>query len=198
MGIEELTTRQLIIDAAKKEFLEKGYTNASLRNIAKNANVTTGAFYGCFKGKEDLFSTIVLPCCAAVKCRFALAKDGFFVLHDDISENTIDCIDWMIDYIYSHYDVFKLLICSSDGTKFESFVHDMVEIEVDSTINYLINQGQNIDTNDKQLYHMIVSGMFGSIFELIEHDIPIDKAKVFVEKLRRFNHAGWLEITAVE
>lgn len=198
MGLEELTTRQLIIDAAKKEFLEKGFQNASLRTIAKNANVTTGAFYGYFKGKEDLFSTIVLPCSAAVKCRFARSQDSFFVLPKGNSENTIDCIDWMIDYIYDHYDIFKILICCSDGTAFESFVHDMVEIEVDSTIEYLSKKGYDINNIDKQLCHMIVSGMFGGIFELIEHDMPREKAKPFVEKIREFNHAGWIEITGIE
>lgn len=198
MRIEELTTRQLIIDAAKHEFLEKGFQNASLRAIAKNANVTTGAFYGYFKGKEDLFSAIVLPCSAAVKCRFARSQDSFFVLPTDNDGTKIDCIDWMIDYIYDHYDIFKILICCSDGTGFENFVHDMVEIEVDSTLEYLAKRGYDPDRIDKQLCHMIVSGMFGGIFELIEHDMPREKAKPFVEKIREFNHAGWLKITGIE
>ncbi len=198
MRIEELTTRQLIIDAAKHEFLEKGFQNASLRAIAKNANVTTGAFYGYFKGKEDLFSAIVLPCSAAVKCRFARSQDSFFVLPADNDDTKIDCIDWMIDYIYDHYDIFKILICCSDGTGFENFVHDMVEIEVDSTLEYLAKRGYDPNSIDKQLCHMIVSGMFGGIFELIEHDMPREKAKPFVEKIREFNHAGWLKITGIE
>ena len=39
MKNKDLTTRQLIIDAGKKEFLEKGFRGASLRTIAQN---TTG------------------------------------------------------------------------------------------------------------------------------------------------------------
>lgn len=197
MGIEELSTRQLIIDAGKEEFLSKGFLGASLRNIAKCANVTTGAFYGYFSGKEDLFSTIVEPCAAAVQCRFSNSKDSFFELPskrvNDKGVELIDCVDWMVDYMYDHYDEFKILLCCADGTKYESFVHDMVEIEVNSTFEHINASGQNINI-DRDLCHMIVSGMFGGIFELIEHDMPREKAKPFVNTLRQFNHAGWLQL----
>lgn len=190
MNLQDVSTRQLIIDAGKREFLKKGFQGASLRNIAKNAHVTTGALYGYFASKEDLFSAIVLPCCAAVKCRFSRSTDSFFEIPDNKDSKTLDCIAWMVDYMYDHYDVFKILICCSDGTKFENFVHDMVEIEVDSTLNHIKNN-PNVD---KSLCHMIVSGMFGGIFELIEHDMPRALAKPYVQKLREFNHAGWMKL----
>ena len=41
-----MNTLDNIHKAAKKEFLDKGFQMASLRNIVKNAGVTTGAFYG--------------------------------------------------------------------------------------------------------------------------------------------------------
>lgn len=185
MNLKQVSTRQLIIEAGKKEFLEKGYQGASLRTIAQNAFVTTGAMYGYFKSKEDLFGTIVKPCCAAVKCRFSIAQGSFFELPKN--DGSFDCIDWMIDYIYDHYDVFKILICCSQGTKYESFVHDMVEIEMKSTMQFTPNI-------DERLCHMIVSGMFGGIFELIEHDMPREQAKPFVAEIRKFNHAGWMNL----
>ena len=40
---DEKETKRRLLESAKKEFLEKGYLQASLRNICKNAGVTTGA-----------------------------------------------------------------------------------------------------------------------------------------------------------
>ena len=40
------TTLEKIQEAALAEFLKKGFLGASLRQIVKNAGVTTGAFYG--------------------------------------------------------------------------------------------------------------------------------------------------------
>ena len=52
-------TLENIHRAAKTEFLEKGYKDASLRNIVKSVGMTTGAFYGYYKSKEELFEAIV-------------------------------------------------------------------------------------------------------------------------------------------
>ena len=52
-------TRKKLIDSAKKEFIEKGYMKASLRNICKDAGLTTGAMYFFFQDKEELFESIV-------------------------------------------------------------------------------------------------------------------------------------------
>ena len=48
------TTLERIQEAAMTEFLDKGFLGASLRQIVKNAGVTTGAFYGYFSSKEAL------------------------------------------------------------------------------------------------------------------------------------------------
>ena len=52
-------TKERLIESARAEFSEKGYTKASLRKICADAGVTTGALYFFFKDKEDLFAAIV-------------------------------------------------------------------------------------------------------------------------------------------
>ena len=59
MNEVEQTTLHLILSAAMREFLEKGFKSASLRNIVKTAGVTTGAFYGYYDSKEELFEALV-------------------------------------------------------------------------------------------------------------------------------------------
>ena len=52
--MEEKSTATLekIQWAAMEEFAEKGFLGASLRQIVKQAGVTTGAFYGYFSSKR--------------------------------------------------------------------------------------------------------------------------------------------------
>ena len=50
-----------ILKSAKEEFLKNGFEKASLKTICTNANVTTGALYKRYKGKEELFGAIVQP-----------------------------------------------------------------------------------------------------------------------------------------
>lgn len=46
---KENLINQSILASAKKEFLAYGYEKASLRQICKQANVTTGALYKRYK-----------------------------------------------------------------------------------------------------------------------------------------------------
>lgn len=48
-----------VIDAALKEFSEKGYKGASLNNILKNAQISKGTFYYHFQNKEDLYFFLI-------------------------------------------------------------------------------------------------------------------------------------------
>jgi AcrR family transcriptional regulator len=48
-------TRSLLLDAAEEVFAEKGFTAATLDDIARAAGYTKGAIYKHFATKEDLF-----------------------------------------------------------------------------------------------------------------------------------------------
>lgn len=202
MSETEQTTLERIHIAAKQEFLEKGFRGASLRNIVKTAGVTTGAFYGYFSSKEALFASIVEPLAAAVMGRFMTAQTDFANLPKEeqpshMGKESADCVDWMIDYMYDNIEEFKILLCCNEGTSYENFVSSMVEIEVEYTFKYievLRSLGNEVPELDRQLCHMIVSGMFEGFFEVIRHDMPKERAKVFVEQLQEFYVAGWMKI----
>ena len=54
-------TEQKLIECGEREFLEKGYAKANLRDLCKTAGVTTGAFYFSFANKEALLAAILDP-----------------------------------------------------------------------------------------------------------------------------------------
>ena len=172
-----------IKQAALDEFSDKGFLGASLRQIVKNAGVTTGAFYGYFSGKEALFASIVeLP-------------DKDQPPHMGVASG--DYIDWMVYYICDHREPVKLLLCRAEGTSYEHFIHNMVEAEVEYTLKYmdvLRRLGNDIPELNQSLCHIIASGMFNGLFEIVVHDMPREQAKRDVAQLRTFYTAGWLKL----
>ena len=108
-----------------------------------------------------------------------------------------DYMEYMVDYVYEHFDTFKLILCHSDGTKYADMIHEMVEIEVKSThdfIDTLKSLGHNVKAIDSRLEHILVSGMFTSFFEMVIHDMPKEQAVTFNKELRAFYTAGWKEL----
>ena len=202
--MEERSTATLekIQQAALAEFLDKGFLGASLRQIVKNAGVTTGAFYGYFSSKEALFNAIVEPHAAALMGRFMEAQTTFAELPEKEQPEHMGlesgrCVDWMVDYICAHREPVKLLLCCAEGTSYEHFVHNRVEAEVEYTQRYmevLRRLGRDIPVLDKSLCHIIASGMFNGIFEIVVHDMPRDQAMQDVDQLRAFYTAGWSKL----
>ena len=199
MEKQESVTLEKIQQIAIAEFLDKGFRGASLRQIVRNAGVTTGAFYGYFSCKEALFASIVEPHAKALMNRFVDAQLSFSALPSSekpqhVGVESGEYIDWMVDYVYEHKDPVKILFSCAEGTSYDNFIHNMVEIEEEATLNYLDilrQMGKDIPTMDKSLCHIIASTMFDSIFEIVIHDIPYDEAKRNIKLLRDFYSAGW-------
>lgn len=195
-------TLEKVHEAAMAEFLDKGFQGASLRQIVKNAGVTTGAFYGYFSSKEALFASIVEPHAAALMGRFMEAQTSFSELPEQeqpehMGLESSQCVHWMVDYICDHREPVKLLLTRSEGTSYEHFVHNMVEMEVEYTLQYievLRRLGKDIPMLDKSLCHIIASGMMSGIFEIVIHDMPREQALRDVDQLRDFYTAGWLKL----
>ena len=106
-------------------------------------------------------------------------------------------VDWMVDYVCWHREPVKLLLTRSEGTSYEHFVHNMVEIEAEYTLQYmevLRRLGREIPNLSPSLCHIIASGMFNGIFEIVVHDMPREQALRDVEQLRDFYTAGWLKL----
>ena len=110
--IEGVTEK--LLEQAMKEFLEKGYTGASLRTIAENADTTPRSVYTRYGDKEGLFSALVFECAEKLKAMFSSYMDEYDtkpvdeqknLFHDDSFDTEYkDYISLIIDYIYEHHN----------------------------------------------------------------------------------------------
>lgn len=199
MSTKAEDTEKNILNTARKHFLKDGFSGASLRNIVKDAGLTTGAFYKYYPTKEALFNALTDPYIEHIYQIYDRVVEDFEKLSakeqtSNMSDTSGDGMDQMIDYIYEHYDNFRLLLKCGDSGKFETFIHNMVDREMRSSLEYvkkMKEDGIEIPIVGESLMHMIYTGFFSSIFQIIEHDIDKEIAKRNVHKLREFNTGGW-------
>ncbi len=195
-------TLQKIHEIATAEFLEKGFRGASLREIVKKAGVTTGAFYGYYKSKEELFSALVKPHADYVMNYFKKVINDFMSNpKSEWANKTFDYsehgMEHMYEYAYDHKDAFRLILNASEGTEFENFIHDIVEEEIEITHVFykeIEAQGYKPHALNPTLEHMIISGEFSALFELIIHDIPKEEGLLCAQELYDFYKAGWTSV----
>ena len=65
------------IIAARAEFLEKGYSGASLRVIVRKAGVTVGAIQTRYKSKDELFGCLLEPLLKEIESLFQNTKADY-------------------------------------------------------------------------------------------------------------------------
>ncbi|MFE7083660.1 TetR/AcrR family transcriptional regulator [Priestia megaterium] len=65
-------TRKLILNAAKEEFFEKGYTGARIESIAKRAGINKQLIYHYFQGKEELINKTLEESATSFPSHFVL------------------------------------------------------------------------------------------------------------------------------
>lgn len=196
----ELTdTQKRILEVGKREFLEKGFKGASLRAIVREAGFTQGAFYGYYDSKEALFDALVAPAADGLILQFKQAQDAHYDLipEDKAAESqnlSTEYLRYFLGYIYDNFDAFKLVLCCSGGTKYEHFVHNLVELEVSQTEKYyaeLEKRGRVEGQISHELHHLITSAYFTAVFETVVHDMSREKAMSYIEELAVFFNCGW-------
>lgn len=196
---EYTETQRKILEIGKREFLAKGFKDASLRGIVKEAGFTQGAFYGYYPDKAALFDALVSEVADGLMEQFKMAQQAHFelILEDKTAQSrelSTDYLNRFINFIYDNFDTFKLLICYSEGTKYSNYVHDLVEVEIAQTEIYydrLRQLGKLDGTVSHELHHMITSAYFTAVFETVAHDMTREHAVQYVNELAVFFNCGW-------
>ena len=209
-GINDMTekaekTRQKILDTALKHFLEYGFAGASLRAIVKSVGLTTGAFYKYYSTKEALFDALVDPYVEHLYGIYDGILEKFQSLSaheqtENMAKTSGDGIDMMVDYVYVHYDNFRLLLRCGDNEKYGDMIHGLVDREMRSSQKYVEDMrsaGICVPEISDSLGHMIYSGFFSAIFQIIEHDMDKETAIENVRQLKTFYTGGWERLWGV-
>lgn len=191
-----------ILSCAKAEFLDKGYTDASLRTIAAAAETSTNSIYVRFQDKEGLFSAIVEPVLNEMIERFVKIQETFHLM--ERAEQAAQMPDYadggtmeLVEYMYDHLDEFRLLLDASYGTRFHNFVDELVRIEVEYTYKYMEAVGSTAQLGDattQRLLHIVTTSRFESIFEIIRHGMSLEEAREYIGLLSRYHRTGFLAV----
>jgi AcrR family transcriptional regulator len=130
MGIKERKEkereemRNLILSTAKKLFVEKGYEQTSVRNIASEISYSHGTIYLYFKDKDAIFQEI--------------SKQGFNVLTEKVKaltalDNPIVRLVAMgrayIDFVRKNPDIYELMFTNEAPLEYikENYQQDRIE-----------------------------------------------------------------------
>ncbi len=123
--------RQKIFDAAKEEFTHNGYSEASIRTIAKTAGISSGNVYRYFDSKEVLFDAIVGDVYKNLMQRL-YEIEVTLIRSPQKDKEHLDCLKQvdllLLDLFEIHGQELMILLFKSNGSKYEKLKKELIDL----------------------------------------------------------------------
>ncbi|MCR4692008.1 MAG: TetR/AcrR family transcriptional regulator [Lachnospiraceae bacterium] len=201
---DDKQTKKKLTDCAKKEFIEKGYMKASLRNICKNAGVTTGAMYFFFKDKEELFESVVggplLLLEQTIGSHFSSEQDQMAessgILPGNLEDDYASAME-ILSVLFRYKEEYLLLIGKAQGSRYEDIVDRFVASIYQHYLEmYCKMKGysslRNMTAEDKFVVHWMSHDQIDIFIHLLTHCKSEKEAKKQMKNMFNYMVGGWI------
>lgn len=207
MPRDKTANHDRIVKAAMREFQEKGFQQASMKNVADAVGLTSAALYRHFSGKQEMFAALVQP---AVDLLQSWTERHIASSYDVLDGGHTDAL-WdfdadyndarmILDVMYQQPEAFHLLLFRAAGTPYENFVHDMVERTSNRMLCFLEDckaRGIPVRQVQPDEMHMLVSAYSAALIQPIEHGYAKADAERYLKTILDFFTPGWRMVTGL-
>lgn len=202
MSDNQKDTVNKLKESAMREFLDKGFNNASLRSICKNAGVTTGALYFFFNDKNDLFASLVQgPLDELSKIleehmvnEAASVKNTNGNIIEESKDDDTEVSYLIIEKMFANKDAFTLLLTKAQGSSYEH-IEDVIIAKMEKHYTEYVTgfaRSMGIDsTVDPFTVHYIVHNQVQAFEYLFTHAANKEEAFSKIEPVVRYLRGGW-------
>ncbi len=186
--------RQRIIDAAREEFLQKGFEKASIRTITARAKTAKSNLYNYFKDKNDLFCSVLEPTITKIQKGLEMAKQ--FNVPKKVDEYTLesqmDVVGIVNRFVAENLIDVRLLLFKAHGSSLEKFKYEFLEAFTDNMYSWT----KSIRP-DKEVSRLFVRSVCNFYLGMIEQVILYGKAEemqMFRQEFTNFVYHGWRSV----
>lgn len=173
-----------IIDAAKIEFANHRYEDASINQIIKNIQMPRGSFYLYFDNKQDLYLYILKTYIREFKIKFIefLNKNK-----QDLFKSLISFYDYIIDNNNWDGNLIKNIFINMNSNQVDIAIPELIDSEFDgSIIKNIDSSNYNINDDEKEiLFSIVIPIFFHAVATSLEH--PLKKDAIRVHYLKQVN-----------
>ena len=190
---------RVILECAEREFLDKGFGEASLRTIAGKAGVSTSTIYTRYVDKEGLFRFLVEPAARAMVEYVDSSLAGFEALPEqeqldrraDLSDQGLGVL---VDMIYEQFDRLQLLVTCGPANFYHDFLEKIVERDMQCMRKFLtVSHSRAYAAGEitDGFLHVVTSAFYSGVFEVVIQKMPREEGENYINQLRRFYNSGW-------
>ena len=188
-----------ILKSASTEFRANGFKDASMRSIAKDADVGLSNIYNYFKNKDEIFQAIVNPAKNDI-FNFITQKhneESFQFYNRSQYGHTEEDIEHYISLIEKYKEEYRLLLYHSQGSSLCNFRDELTDHMTHVSYDYMgLEKKYNPQAKEVSSFfiHAMASWMVSILGEIVTHELDRQKIREFFREYFQFGFAGWREL----
>ncbi len=198
MQIKKDDIRQNILTVAKKSFIEHGYRKTSMRDIAKDANVTLSNIYNYFKNKDEILEIILQPIFVLMNESMKRHKDVDYAFNEWFNTNDITQIDEFnehMKFLVDYRQEVNLLFNKCSGSKYENIKEEWIDSYTESSKEYMENiksKYPQVNSNLSEFFiHTLAAWWIQVLSEIASHNLSEEEILQFGKEFMTFGTGGW-------
>ena len=203
MQTKKSDIRKVILEVSKKEFLEHGFKDASMRTIARKAGVGLSNIYNYFKNKDEILQAVLQPLMNylnKIKTEHnnaeCISLDMFYI--DEYQRNNIQIL---VDMVEQFRNELNLLLFHVHGSKLENYKEELINDHTRLGLEYLQKMKEkypNTNSNISEFFiHNSSSWWINILSEIVMHNLTHNEVKQFISEYVKYSTAGWKKLMQI-
>lgn len=172
-----------ILQAGRKEYVEKGYRGGNISTIAEQAGVPVGNLYRYYDGKMGLLTAIVRPAYTRIP---KLIDELFNVADRDAGKSARLVTERLLGIFDEYGEDILILADKCASTRYEDFFDKLVEQCYNLTLGNLF---EHPSENDTFFCRMVVRSFMTSVFDVLRRGLGREDTEAMIERLLLFYFA---------
>lgn len=166
--------RKRILDAALREFDEKGYDGASMRSISENAGTSLGNLYRYFDSKYDIYRSCLVP----VLEQGVIGTGQVF----DVTEQAIlETATNMANFVEQHCREFRM-IARGPSEQYNAFLEHLTDCIAEKLKKRAVSHG----VKNPAFFDSVALAFISSLRGILEKEYTAQQMQTYIQELMRF------------
>ena len=205
MQVVKDNTRKLLLNTARKAFLQKGYKAVSMREISKLSGIGLSNIYNYFSSKDELLTVVLRPLLNEMDRMLERHnKPGVLSLDIFTSEDYIrSSLNEIMRIVTNYHQEIKLLFLYSQSSMYQDYLDKWVDRCTEKGIEYMQvmrERHPELNTDISRFFLRYTSSCWIDMMKetALHEELSHEETERFLNEYVRYVTGGWKKLMNVE
>lgn len=205
MQVVKDNTRKLLLNTARKAFLQKGYKAVSMREISKMSGIGLSNIYNYFSSKDELLTVVLRPLLNEMDRMLERHnKPDGLSLDIFTSEDYIrSSLNEIMRIVTNYHQEIKLLFLYSQSSMYQDYLDKWIDRCTEKSIEYMWGMRERypeLNTDISRFFLRYTSSCWIDMMKetALHEELSHEETERFLNEYVRYVTGGWKKLMNVE